>query len=904
MDFYKDQSTVHNISETNTPNKEVSLTKVCNFLLNLTCLILLVIVLLFGVYLYKNRDKSISNEIGLLSDILNNLDDVYLYLTKELLPKVNLINVMVTYTLPSKIQQAEFNIINKFRHHTPLIPSIDPFPDLCSTRISHSHYVSLLNQESISSCINSGRTLVFPTGINLADFPSFVPGSTHPDGCIRNPSYSLDETTFAYTHKIHHNGCSEAGTMDQYLNIGVILDQGGPIPFPKIVQQWYISDNIKRKQCSVATSLDGAWLFCVINNGIVDDDQCNSNPKIFSLAFLSNEGDKREWLINGVDVNFDFEYTRLDVATGSGVSLGGFVYFLVYGSIQNPINEDSYCSAPGCATVTQQACNNGQRPSWYCNKQQLNGIASFNLNFSTKPDIKVTTISPRLINFGSNGRLIKGLDSSRVYLYLESSSWYALPRTGIITLYPVITIQWIFQGGVSRPGNERCNALHRCPADCVTGYYTDLYPLSEDYDVSATVYLNSLSAPQNPYIAVADTSRVIEYKKIFDGKKTCSYSTTTCFEFKGVIWCVSVIVISPGSITENDIVPILYRVDQGCKDIDTDSHRIVRPTKSKILVNTAKRLNDIGVSKEKGFLIWTNMTDVPVVPLKFNASVVSTSEGLKIVVNDIHGPLGVPVMLSKDLQNTINLAHPIVSPPTVASSQPVYLSQTPTAVTPVSSGHGITIVSDDEDLVSVTNGSISPTLMSVPMSNAVTGNVVSRRKRSTGDNLDQFVENQTKREFPLMRHNLSSSYDYYDYWMYWFEKYPGLFDYYYDDYYSEESTVKGNVDDGLVTPMNETAPEKVIQGNHYENHLIGNSSYEELVNVTPTDPEKNIIYITSTISPRSVIPTTSAVLQITQSESSQTTTIRPNSAKRLTKQDYKRIWEKMARYRKMMRGLR
>ncbi|UQM99538.1 cell attachment protein [Ninove microtus virus] len=507
-------------------------------------------------------------------------------LIEDLKPKTDLINSMVSFNIPSQLTMIYSTLKNEvLKQCTPSFLFNNTICPLAEHPI-HSDYFEEVNLAALSSCAGSSRRLVINSSLSFIEFPSFIPGSTKPGSCVKLPSFSLSDTIFAYSHTIMGHGCSELDVGDHYFSVGRIVDHGTEQPIFETITEWFITDKLNRRSCTVAAGTYEAWMGCVIMTEPFLDDLDSTDTGKISISYLDVYGRRREWLYSKSEIQTDHNYASWYFSVGSGVVIGDTVRFLVWGSLVFSLNENAFCRATGCTQFTQAMCNSAQRPQAFRNHQMVNGILSFKINIEGKPVLSLKTISPGLIPLGSEGRLIHMKSVNKTYIYVRSTGWYAYPLIGVITFGNVLNIQWTWQTATSRPGNAPCGSTSRCPYPCVTGVYTDLFPLGINYEHTMTVYLDSETIRQNPTLAFSNNTNIVYRQTLLTRTQKADYTTTTCFMFKLRLWCLSIVELSPSTITNSEPVPFLYHVDLGCKDIGSN---IVSP------INLGSRSMHIGV---------------------------------------------------------------------------------------------------------------------------------------------------------------------------------------------------------------------------------------------------------------------------------------------------------------------
>nr|UQM99556.1 cell attachment protein [Pohorje myodes paramyxovirus 1] len=503
----------------------------------------------------KNSQQSLSGSMKETTGIL----------IEDLKPKTDLINSMVGYNIPTQLSLIYSTIKNDvLKQCTPTFMFNNTICPVAEHPI-HSSYFEEINLSSFAACALPNGRVVMNSEITYTEYPSFIPGSTSPGSCVRLPSFSLSPTIFAYSHTIMGHGCSELDVGDHYFSLGRIADHGHQNPVFETITEWFINDKVNRRSCTVAAGQYEGWMGCVIMTETFLDDLSSRDTGRVSITYLDVYGRKREWIYTRSEIRFDQNYASLYFSVGSGVVIGDSVHFLVWGNLYFPIEEPAFCSAPQCRTFNQQQCNQAQRPEAFGGHQMVNGILSFKTTTRGKPVLSVRTFSPKLIPLGTEGRLIHFQNINKTYIYLRSTGWHALPLTGRVIFTVPLNIEWIQQTAVSRPGRSPCGASSRCPQQCVTGVYTDLFPMGPNYEYSMTAFLDSETDRINPTLAFINTGSIIYRKTLTQSNQKAGYTTTTCFIFKLRIWCLSIVELSPSTITEFEPVPFLYQLDVGCR---------------------------------------------------------------------------------------------------------------------------------------------------------------------------------------------------------------------------------------------------------------------------------------------------------------------------------------------------
>uniref|UniRef100_A0AAU7E4B1 Hemagglutinin-neuraminidase n=1 Tax=Mus rat paramyxovirus TaxID=3141895 RepID=A0AAU7E4B1_9MONO len=495
----------------------------------------------------------------------NRVDQIYSLIESDVLPKTNLINNMVSYQLPSSLNQ----IYTLIKRDVLLActPKFDHDGDQCpvSANPFHSGSFSLLSRNFLSRCPNPNDNIALRSDVTLVDFPSFIPGPTKPGGCTRDPSFSIGSKIFGYTHNVVPEGCEETHSTTQYVSIGRITDVNAELPYFETLTQWYIDDGLNRKTCTIVVVDEGAWIACVISAETDEQDyQSNGIGRIF-IGYMDIYGRRKYWYLDESSIDFSHNFAAFYFSVGSGIVEDGKVYILAYGGLIAPITGNVMCHAPGCPNPSQETCNNANRPQSRNGRQMVNAIFSFDNDPTSTPAPKVKVLNPGSSWFGSRGRLMNSAYETYAFIYVQSETWHALPQIGMVTLDEDYDLYWVDNVATSRPGARICAFGNRCPEVCLTGVYTDLFPLDSVYQFAITVTLKSFTTYTHPVIQVVSQNAVLYERELISGNQSAQFTTTTCFKYTRSLWCLSIVALEPATVGSRQPVPFLYKLPLYCK---------------------------------------------------------------------------------------------------------------------------------------------------------------------------------------------------------------------------------------------------------------------------------------------------------------------------------------------------
>lgn len=531
-------------------------------LISLLALIALNIANLAEIYRTKTDSNELLNVGTSIKDIVTNIREE---IVSDIKPQTNLINQATSYKIPTLISahtKLLQNDIMKF-----CSPRADTEGRDCPVNYSpfHSGLFQIYDPGLETNCILQDQFPSVTQNLSFQSFASFIPSATNPRGCTRIPTFSLSKNIYSYSHSMIDVGCSDWTKSSQFWTIGRIVAGQNQKPVFLNLVNWYFADSFNRKSCSTAAGNYGAWLGCSIINSTEREDYASTGIEPITIAYQDVYGRRREWHYQESDITFDYKYDALYFSVGSGVVIGNNVYLLAYGALRRPLGNNAYCYSPECLIFNQSTCNQAQRPYVFDQKQVVNAIVKFNTDYNVKPTITVRTIPPVQYDIGAEGRLIHFEESGKTYIYKRSTSWHSLLFFGEINIKGDLSITWFNFKTFSRPGTGQCTAANRCPKVCVTGVYTDYYPLNTHGDLGVSVILRSQTERLNPTVRIATMNRGLLMYQITNSAQKAAYTTTTCFKFNYKVWCVSIVEMEPGTVGLIQPVSIMYEVHFECR---------------------------------------------------------------------------------------------------------------------------------------------------------------------------------------------------------------------------------------------------------------------------------------------------------------------------------------------------
>nr|WPV62565.1 MAG: attachment glycoprotein [Jeilongvirus miniopteri] len=508
--------------------------------------------------------KNDQKDNTLLNSIDTNTKEIKDLTVTSILPKITLINSASSLLIPSLIRESTKSIQYEIYKYCNTIPNGGT--QTCDQGIpfQHSPLFSEYDPNLLMEC--NTRTASNVESLTPVVFDSFIPSVTTLKGCTRIPSFSLGPQTFAYTHNQIAGGCTDWSFSSQDWVIGIIESGYNNTPIFRTLQRWYFDDPINRKSCSTTVSSKGAWIICSIVTSSETDDYKNDGIMDLFIAYQDVYGRRYSWTITESEIDFDYQYVAMYPSVGSGIAVNGKIYFLVYGGLKNKIQGNARCPTELCNEQgdLQSICNKAQSPFRFGDVQILNGILTFDDQIESKPNISVRTLNPQDQIVGAEGRLYYAPYAKKYYIYVRSSSWYPFPQFGEINLLTDLRVKWSNYTSVTRPGGGSCGSTRRCPRDCLTGVYTDIYLLSSKDGLAATVELIGDTQRRGPTIKLIDINKQYLQYIITTTTQSAAYTTTTCFLFNHKPWCISIVEMSPATIGSMAPVSFMYPIWSSC----------------------------------------------------------------------------------------------------------------------------------------------------------------------------------------------------------------------------------------------------------------------------------------------------------------------------------------------------
>ncbi|UMO78111.1 G protein [Bat paramyxovirus] len=533
--------------------------------LSLAVIIVLNVVNLTSILGQKGPEGIIMSQTEKLS---SKLDQVNLEITGGINPKLSIINTATSYNLPNLITTQSKSIKDEiYKYCVPRVNN-DVAPPQCENPTVQGHD-SKFQMYDPNIILNCGQNLTKLGEINMFSFTpyaSFIPSATTPGGCVRIPTFDIGNYIYSYSHNIMGESCTSAGLSSQYWSLGRISEGQDNSPTFKELVNWYLNDGHNRKSCTTAISGYGAWLICTVISNDLTGDYFNKGVGNIFVGYMDVYGTRKQWVIAPSQLHFENPMNSLYFSIGSGIVLGDSVYFLGYGASNVTLPGDAYCPAEDCRgkNTAQEICNRAQKPRWFGGNQIVQVVVSFEDSISKTPSIKVRTIPVTQYIIGAEGRLYKFPYYDKVFIYQRSSSWYGGIMFGELNLTGDLNIKWYKYTTFERPGSEPCTSSNRCPGECVTGVYTDMFLVALDGMLGISVELAGSKIRRAPTVMMADMTSIVFQKLVTTINQQAGYTTTTCFIYEYRPWCLSIVEMAPATVGQIQPVGLLYPIWTSC----------------------------------------------------------------------------------------------------------------------------------------------------------------------------------------------------------------------------------------------------------------------------------------------------------------------------------------------------
>nr|AGT03850.1 hemagglutinin-neuraminidase [avian paramyxovirus 1] len=443
----------------------------------------------------------------------------------------------------------------------------------CGAPVHDPDYIGGIGKELIVDD-TSDVTSFYPSAYQ--EHLNFIPAPTTGSGCTRIPSFDMSATHYCYTHNVILSGCRDHSHSHQYLALGVLRTSATGRVFFSTLRSINLDDTQNRKSCSVSATPLGCDILCSKVTETEEEDYKSVTPTSMVHGRLGFDGQYHE---KDLDTTVLFkDWVANYPGVGSGSFINDRVWFPVYGGLKP--NSPSDTAQEGKYVIYKRynnTCPDGQeyqirmakssyKPGRFGGKRVQQAILSIKVSTSLGED-PVLTVPPNTITLmGAEGRVLTVGTSH--FLYQRGSSYFSPALLYPMTVYnktATLHSPYTFNA-FTRPGIVPCQASARCPNPCITGVYTDPYPLvfHRNHTLRGVfgTMLDDEQARLNPVSAVFDNISRSRVTRVSSSSTKAAYTTSTCFKVvkTNKAYCLSIAEISNTLFGEFRIVPLLVEI--------------------------------------------------------------------------------------------------------------------------------------------------------------------------------------------------------------------------------------------------------------------------------------------------------------------------------------------------------
>nr|AEZ00724.1 hemagglutinin-neuraminidase [avian paramyxovirus 1] len=443
----------------------------------------------------------------------------------------------------------------------------------CGAPVHDPDYIGGIGKELIVDDI-SGVTSFYPSAYQ--EHLNFIPAPTTGSGCTRIPSFDMSATHYCYTHNVILSGCIDHSHSHQYLALGVLRTSATGRVFFSTLRSINLDDTQNRKSCSVSATPLGCDILCSKVTEAEEEDYKSVTPTSMVHGRLGFDGQYHE---RDLDTTVLFkDWVANYPGVGSGSFINDRVWFPVYGGLKP--NSPSDTAQEGKYVIYKRynnTCPDGQeyqirmakssyKPGRFGGKRVQQAILSIKVSTPLGED-PVLTVPPNTITLmGAEGRVLTVGTSH--FLYQRGSSYFSPALLYPMTVHnktATLHNPYTFNA-FTRPGSVPCQASARCPNPCITGVYTDPYPLVfyRNHTLRGVfgTMLDDEQARLNPVSAVFDNISRSRVTRVSSSSTKAAYTTSTCFKVvkTNKVYCLSIAEISNTLFGEFRIVPLLVEI--------------------------------------------------------------------------------------------------------------------------------------------------------------------------------------------------------------------------------------------------------------------------------------------------------------------------------------------------------
>nr|QCF59300.1 hemagglutinin-neuraminidase protein [avian paramyxovirus 1] len=537
--------------------------------------VLLLIVMIFAISvaaLVYTMGASTPRDLAGISTVISKTEDKVTSLLSSSQDVIDRIYKQVALESPLALLNTESIIMNAI---TSLSYQINGAANNsgCGAPVHDPDYIGGIGKELIVDGTND-VTSFYPSAYQ--EHLNFIPAPTTGSGCTRIPSFDMSTTHYCYTHNVILSGCRDHSHSHQYLALGVLRTSATGRVFFSTLRSINLDDTQNRKSCSVSATPLGCDMLCSKVTETEEEDYKSVTPTSMVHGRLGFDGQYHEKDLDTTVLFKDW------VANYPGVGGGSFiddrVWFPVYGGLKpnspsDTAQEGKYViykrynnTCPDEQDYQIRMAKSSYKPGRFGGKRVQQAILSIKVSTYLGED-PALTIPPNTITLmGAEGRVLTVGTSH--FLYQRGSSYFSPALLYPMTVYnktATLHSPYTFNA-FTRPGSVPCQASARCPNSCVTGVYTDPYPLifHKNHTLRGVfgTMLDDVQARLNPVSAVFDSISRSRATRVSSSSTGAAYTTSTCFKVvkTNKVYCLSIAEISNTLFGEFRIVPLLVEI--------------------------------------------------------------------------------------------------------------------------------------------------------------------------------------------------------------------------------------------------------------------------------------------------------------------------------------------------------
>nr|QRG32954.1 hemagglutinin-neuraminidase protein [avian paramyxovirus 1] len=443
----------------------------------------------------------------------------------------------------------------------------------CGAPVHDPDYIGGVGKELIVDDIND-VTSFYPSAYQ--EHLNFIPAPTTGSGCTRIPSFDMSTTHYCYTHNVILSGCRDHSHSHQYLALGVLRTSATGRVFFSTLRSINLDDTQNRKSCSVSATPLGCDMLCSKVTETEEEDYRSAAPTPMVHGRLGFDGQYHE---KDLDVTVLFkDWVANYPGVGGGSLIDDRVWFPVYGGLKpnspsDAAQEGRYViykrynnTCPDEQDYQVRMAKSSYKPGRFGGKRVQQAILSIKVSTSLGEDPELTVPPNTVTLMGAEGRVLTVGTSH--FLYQRGSSYFSPALLYPMTVHnktATLHSPYTFNA-FTRPGSVPCQASARCPNSCITGVYTDPYPIifHRNHTVRGVfgTMLDNEQARLNPVSAVFDYTSRSRITRVSLSSTKAAYTTSTCFKVvkTNKVYCLSIAEISNTLFGEFRIVPLLVEI--------------------------------------------------------------------------------------------------------------------------------------------------------------------------------------------------------------------------------------------------------------------------------------------------------------------------------------------------------